>query len=216
MIAARRALAYFTILPGGRGDGPPDGPALAWLPVVGAFVGAICGGCGWLAWRYFGVPWDAVVPFALGVVLTGALHLDGFLDCCDGLFASVAPERRREILKDPRHGTFAFAGGVVVAAIGLAALARFPYGAFGAWGSVVAMAAIWMVARMAVVANLDAPRRPALAPLYGVLAAPGTLAVFAVKRWATGRLGGTESGDIYGACLVVLEVAALAALSLAR
>lgn len=208
------ALSYFTILPAGRSDGPPDRTTMAWLPPVGALVGAICGGCGWLAWRYLGTPWGAVVPFALGIVLTGALHLDGFLDCCDALCASVPPERRREILKDPRHGTFAFAGGAIVAAVALAALSRFPYASFGGWGSVAAMAAVPMLARMAAVANLDAPRRPALAAVYGVLAAPGTLAAFAFKRWATGRLGGGESGDIYGACIVAIEIAALFGLSL--
>lgn len=189
---------------------------MAWLPLVGALIGAICGACGWLAWRYLGAPWGAVAPFALGIVLTGALHLDGLLDCCDALFASVSPERRREILKDPRHGTFAFAGGGVVFAIGLAALSRFPYGALGFWGTVGTVAAIFAFARMAAVSNLDAGRRPPAAPVYGVLAAPGTLAVFGLKRWATGRLGGTESGDVYGACIVILEVAALIGLSLVR
>jgi len=216
MIAARRALAYFSILPGGLDDGPPDAATLAWLPLVGAIVGALCGGCGWLAWRYLGAPWGAVVPFALGIVLTGALHLDGFLDCCDALSASVSPERRREILKDPRHGTFAFAGGIVMTAIGLAALSRFPYETLGGWASAGAMATVWAAARMAAVANLDARRRPAVAPVYGVLAAPATLVTFALKRWATGRLGGAESGDVYGACIVVIEVAGLIGLSIAR
>jgi len=214
--AARRALAYFTILPADRMDGPPDRGAFAWFPIAGALVGAICGGCGWLAWRYAGAPWGAVVPFGLAVVLTGALHLDGFLDCCDALLASVTIERRREILRDPRHGTFAFAGGAVVAAVGLAALSRFPYDRLGGWGSIGAMAAVMTLARMAVVANLDVPRRPAIAPLYGGLALPTTLAAFALKRWATARLGGAESGDVYGACVVLIEVAAVVGLSLVR
>ncbi len=214
MRAELRALAYFTILPAGRSDGPPDRAALAWLPAVGALVGAICGGCGWLAWRYLGTPWGAVVPFALGIVLTGALHVDGFLDCCDALCASVAPERRREILKDPHHGTFAFAGGAIVAAVALGALSRFPYASFGGWGSIGTMAAVAMLARMAAVANLDPSRRPGPAAIYGVLAAPGTLLAFAIKRWATGRLGGGESGDIYGACIIAIEIAALVWLSL--
>jgi cobalamin synthase len=214
VIAARKALAYFTIFPGAQGDGPPEGPTLAWLPFVGALVGAICGGCGWLGWRYLGAPWGAVVPFVLAIVITGALHLDGYLDCCDALFASVSTERRREILKDPRHGTFAFAGGILGAVVWLAALSRFPYANLGLWPSVFAMAAIAAVARMAAVANLDARRRPAIARVYGVLAAPATLATYALKRWACGRLGGAESGDIYGACIVLMELAGLVALSL--
>ena len=79
-MSARRALAYFTILPGGVHDGPPDAATIAWFPFAGAFLGAFCGLGGWLAWRYAGAPWQAVVPFVLAIVLTGALHVDGFLD----------------------------------------------------------------------------------------------------------------------------------------
>jgi hypothetical protein len=39
---------------------------------------------------------------ALWVILTGALHLDGFLDACDGLLGGFTPESRLEIMRDER------------------------------------------------------------------------------------------------------------------
>jgi len=47
-------------------------------------------------------------------VLTGALHLDGFLDACDGLLGGYTPESRLEIMRDERLGAFALAGGVLL------------------------------------------------------------------------------------------------------
>ena len=57
----------------------------------------------------------AVVPPA-GVVLvvvvvaTRGLHLDGFMDVCDGLFGGYTRERRLEIMRDSNVGAFAVAG----------------------------------------------------------------------------------------------------------
>jgi cobalamin 5'-phosphate synthase/cobalamin synthase len=43
-----------------------------------------------------------VLLFGIWVLLTGALHLDGFADTIDGLF--VAKERALEVMKDPHVG----------------------------------------------------------------------------------------------------------------
>ena len=40
------------------------------------------------------------------VVLTGGLHLDGLGDCADGLFGGWTVERRLEIMRDSRVGSF--------------------------------------------------------------------------------------------------------------
>jgi adenosylcobinamide-GDP ribazoletransferase len=48
------------------------------------------------------------------VVVTGALHFDGFCDLCDGLFGGRTPEDRLRILRDPHLGTFGLAGGVLL------------------------------------------------------------------------------------------------------
>ena len=44
------------------------------------------------------------------VVTTRGLHLDGFMDVCDGLFGGYTRERRLEIMRDSNVGAFAVAG----------------------------------------------------------------------------------------------------------
>jgi adenosylcobinamide-GDP ribazoletransferase len=48
------------------------------------------------------------------VIATGALHLDGFCDLCDGLLGGQTPEERLRIMRDPHLGTFGLAGGVLL------------------------------------------------------------------------------------------------------
>jgi adenosylcobinamide-GDP ribazoletransferase len=45
------------------------------------------------------------------VALTGGLHLDGLMDSCDGLFGGATPERRLEIMRDSRVGSFGVLAG---------------------------------------------------------------------------------------------------------
>ncbi len=51
----------------------------------------------------------AVIP----VLVTGGIHLDGFLDTMDGINSYADKEKRLEILKDSNSGAFAIIGGVV-------------------------------------------------------------------------------------------------------
>jgi adenosylcobinamide-GDP ribazoletransferase len=85
-----------------------------WYPLVGSVIGALT----WLAWKgasFVFSPWIAgVITLAVWVLLTGGLHLDGLADCCDGLLASVTPERRLEIMKDPHVGAFGVIGLVLI------------------------------------------------------------------------------------------------------
>ena len=73
-----------------------------------------------------------IVTLIVWVVLTGGLHLDGLADCCDGLFASVSPERRLEIMKDPHVGAFGVIGLILILFLKAAALASLtPVSSFG-------------------------------------------------------------------------------------
>ncbi|MGB4370536.1 MAG: adenosylcobinamide-GDP ribazoletransferase [Dethiobacteria bacterium] len=81
------------------------------LPLVGAAIGL----CLWLwAWLGrllgFGLFLQAAGFTLLPVAVTGGIHLDGFGDTLDALASHAEPERKREILKDPRCGTFAVIG----------------------------------------------------------------------------------------------------------
>ncbi len=44
------------------------------------------------------------------ILLTGGIHLDGFMDTVDALKSHAVPEKKRAILKDPHTGAFAAIG----------------------------------------------------------------------------------------------------------
>ena len=62
----------------------------------------------------FPIPVRSALLLVFWVVLTGGLHLDGFLDSCDGLLGGFTPESRMEIMRDERVGAFGLAGGVLL------------------------------------------------------------------------------------------------------
>jgi adenosylcobinamide-GDP ribazoletransferase len=111
-----------------------SGRASVWYP----FVGLVIGGLTWLGWMGASrlaphAPLVAgILTLVLWVVLTGGLHLDGLADCCDGFFASTSIERRLEIMKDSRLGTFGGIGLVLVLLLKAAILSSLtPQSAFG-------------------------------------------------------------------------------------
>lgn len=55
----------------------------------------------------------ALLTVAL-VILTGGLHLDGLMDTCDGVFGGRTRERRLEIMRDSRVGSFGVLGGACI------------------------------------------------------------------------------------------------------
>ena len=50
-----------------------------------------------------------ILLFSL-LIITRGLHLDGFMDVCDGMFGAFTKERRLEIMRDPHVGSFAVVG----------------------------------------------------------------------------------------------------------
>jgi len=236
--ACAEAFAYFTVIPMGRfAAGPaPDAYALSYLPLVGAVVGAIAGTVGFAAFALVHVSWAFALAWALAIGLTGAIHVDGFLDSCDGLLVTASPQRRLEIMNDPRHGTFAVVGMAILTALWLLVLApvapaRLPLllAWSGATARLAAMTNAWIFpyARQGAPTNAFATRPSiALAALSLVLVevlawylSPPALAIAPVAigcailagKWAARRLGGGLTGDVYGAIVVVLEVALIAA-----
>jgi adenosylcobinamide-GDP ribazoletransferase len=199
------------------------------------FVGLVLGILLMLAHLAFQTVLPPLVSAALIVVawavLTGGLHLDGWADCCDALPATVTQERRLEILKDPRLGSFGGIGLVLLLMFKFAAVASLPQGSaalilaptLGRW-AIVNVAAIFPLARpdgMAAHFRAGLARRElAWAGLTAALvcgaAGWGGLAAFVgaafaalvLGRWATSRLGGV-TGDVYGAACELVEVVVL-------
>ena len=89
---------------------------LLFLPVVGLETGAIWALLAWLC-RYLALPAlvQGAVLGAYPFVVTGFIHLDGFMDVTDAVRSCRDLARRREILKDSRVGSFAVIGVVLLA-----------------------------------------------------------------------------------------------------
>ncbi|ADN08106.1 adenosylcobinamide-GDP ribazoletransferase [Sulfurimonas autotrophica] len=79
-----------------------NGYAVMFYPLVGFLLGLILYGAFILLTPYLPPLHVSIIIFSLWVVLTGALHLDGFADTVDGLF--VDKKRALEVMKDPHNG----------------------------------------------------------------------------------------------------------------
>lgn len=91
--------------------------AARYFPFVGLLIGTLTGAVFWTASLLLPSIAAAGVALAFGVLLTGALHEDGFSDCCDGLGGGATRERALEIMRDSRLGTYGAAG--LVFSVGL-------------------------------------------------------------------------------------------------
>jgi cobalamin 5'-phosphate synthase/cobalamin synthase len=95
----------------------------AWaFPAVGVLIGGLLAGAGWLLGHLFPPLLVVALVLALWVAVTGALHLDGFVDCCDALLAARPPEVRLEILRDTHVGAFGVVGAAMLLLVKFAAL----------------------------------------------------------------------------------------------
>lgn len=84
---------------------------LLFLPVVGLEIGAIWAALAWLL-RLLNLP-EPVKGLLLCVypyLVTGCIHLDGYMDVTDAVKSCRDLARRREILKDSHVGSFAVIG----------------------------------------------------------------------------------------------------------
>lgn len=108
----RLAFSFLTVLPVGPAEFKPGdlSRAAQWFPWVGLILGVILGGAHIFLAPLFPPILCAALIVALWALLTGGLHLDGLADCCDGLAVMATPERRLEIMRDPRLGAFGTIG----------------------------------------------------------------------------------------------------------
>lgn len=231
-----QALSLLTILPV-RLKQPPapgdSGRAAAWYPAAGLVIGCAAAGTGWLAGQVIPPLPAAGLTLAAWILLSGGLHLDGLADCCDGLLNASSPERRLEIMRDPRLGSFGAIGLGLTLILKTAALISLPYGAQGLLAILLAASGgRWLV----LLAGRQPLARPggmgadfvlglkpaallwgaliplALAVLGGIrgLAAllAALLAAGGVILLARQRIGGV-TGDVFGAVVELGELAIL-------
>lgn len=218
------------------------GASVGFYPLVGALLGGLLFLIDLLLAPFLPLLPRSALLLAVWVLLTGGLHLDGFLDSCDGLLGGHTPESRLAIMRDERVGAYALAGGVLLLLLKFSALASLA-GAFPG-----RLAAFWLapaLGRWAISLTLVASpyarpqglgydlkrhatwRQALLASLFALLitlalawranwwlAALPLLA--ALVAWLTARFALQRlpglTGDLYGAVNELVEAAVLLAL----
>lgn len=210
--------------------------AMRAFPLVGAGVGLVAGLVFLAAWAVLPPLPSALLAIVAGTLLTGALHEDGLADTADGLGARGGRERRLEVMRDSRNGTFGVLALVFAVGLKASALAAAPSGLAGL-GALVAAAALSRALVPAAMQVMPPARTDglgagagtpdasvaALAAVLGLMlcgaglawAAPAAIvaalaASVAVILLARRTLGGF-TGDVLGALQQVSEVAILLA-----
>ena len=188
-------------------------------------------------------PWiAALLAVAAGVALTGGFHEDGLADTADGLGGGLTRDRRLEIMKDSRLGSYGALALGLTLALRVAALAMLVQ-ASPLLASVALLAAHGLGRAAAVAAMTVMPYggdpgmakegRPDRASLVGLLVA-GLIALWplaflptlagvsglalgllisAVPAWLAWRLIGGRTGDVLGAVEQAFEVGFLLAVA---
>lgn len=229
------AWTFLTVFPG-SGAGPATMTEFVrsriWYPAVGAALGLV-----WCATAFGALALgasDAIVSVAVlasMLLSTGFLHLDGLLDSADALLVPKDPVDRLRILKDVHMGSFAFGVGglwflgmfsaleglpdpllllalpVLSRGVLLIPIHAFPYArALPEDPSSLTTSSErpshlgWLVAALPTLAA---------AWFFPIAAVVVLVAQVLVAWWASRRLGGGITGDVYGACIVLSELAAL-------
>ena len=226
------AVQFLTVIPLHRDVTQKElGRSLVYFPLVGLGIGAVLFGLD----RFFILFLPAAVGSALLIVvlvlLTGANHLDGFIDTCDGMAAGRSPQERLDIMCDSRVGGFGVVGACCLLLVKYVSLLFLP-GAYrmaglllmpvlGRWAMVYAIFAYpsarktgmgqtfkeqtdrW---KMIIATLIAIAISVALMKLWGLaLMAAIWLSVLVLASFLKGRLGGL-TGDTYGALNEVVEV----------
>jgi len=212
--------------------------SLVTFPIVGALIGLFLYGMYLLSDLLFNGPISAGIVLVMLLLVTGALHLDGLMDTCDGLLCSgKSLDERLKILKDSRVGSFGVVGGLSIMLLKLLAIMALPQElrlaglvlmpTLGRWAQVYAIVS-HPYARSGGLGDLFRAQVKwrhfisataialaivvGLAEFRGLMAmAIALLAAWLVARFAVSRIAGL-TGDVYGAINEVVEVAVLLAL----
>ncbi len=214
-------------------DHAPDSLAKStvFFPLVGVLVGGIGAGVYRLVACAYAPSFAALCGIAATVIVTGAFHEDAFADVCDG-FGGWTPQRRLEIMRDSRVGSFGVAGLVLLLGAKAMLLGGMPVAralpAFLAAHAVARWSSLVLIGRFPSVTDASSLARPlaaAITPtrlLFGtffaataaLLCGPATaLALFAVTLLLCQGAGtffrkwvGGISGDCIGAVNQLTEL----------
>jgi len=102
------------------------GRATAYFPLVGLIIGGILAGLNWLLNLILPTPVVNVLLIVALVIITGAIHLDGLADTCDGMAGHKPVEERWKVMRDSRTGAFGVVGVAIVLLVKYVALDNVP------------------------------------------------------------------------------------------
>lgn len=232
----RMAASFVTILPVASSKPAADGAVAraTWaLPLAGLLVG-LAGALVYKISSRFGLTPNlaALLALATTTLITGALHEDGLADTADGLGGGRTRERKLEIMRDSRIGSYGVCALILSFGLRWSALATIA----NPWAVTLALCAAHTAARAGVPAfmSLVPPARPdglsasagvppgrsvAIAFALGTLAlalalGPGkalvslillSVAGLMLARLAIRQIGG-QTGDILGAFEQISEI----------
>lgn len=233
------ALQFLTRVPIRLRREPLLSHTVAWFPLAGALIGAAIGGVAAGMWQLTPPLVAAAVAVTVGLLLTGAFHEDGLGDVADAFGGGWTVERRLEILKDSRHGTYGVAAMCASIVVRMLALGSLPgpatmFAAAVAANAMGRAAAVGMAGtmHMATHTGLGADYGRSTTPLrattgcaagiavaavavgwwVGALAAAAFVAALATGMLARRKIGGI-SGDVLGAAEQVAECLCLVVIS---
>ncbi|MFP5308335.1 MAG: adenosylcobinamide-GDP ribazoletransferase [Actinomycetes bacterium] len=213
--------------------------ASALFPFVGLLVAAV-GVAAWAAVEpFWGAVVATVVAVGVEVAVTGAFHEDGLADVFDGVWGGWTPQRRIEIMRDSRLGTYGTAALVGALSLRVAMLVPLDLAWFAratVLGHVVGRASIPVMVRLLPAASDQGHGARVSEPLgwlgtsVAALTTAGTLVVClgtlawvplvaaalpvaATRRLYRRRLDGL-TGDCLGATVALVQLAVIAAVTL--
>ena len=208
--------------------------SIAYFPLVGLLIGGILYGLDRLLTLAFPMSLVNILLVITLAAMTRALHLDGFIDTCDGLAGGHSPEERLKIMRDSRVGGFGVVGGCFLILLQYVALTvvpeehrmaalllmptiarwtmvyaifAYPYAREQGMGKIFQEGTNWPWLAIATAITLASCLGLMWLNGLAVMAAAMLVALL-VANWLSGKLGGL-TGDAYGAINELVEVSVL-------
>lgn len=212
--------------------------AWAW-PVAGAILGALAALAGAIGLALgLGPMLTAALVIAVQVITTGAMHEDGLADAADGLWGAWDRDRRLDIMKDSRIGTYGVLALILSLVLRWSAITAL-ISAGHLWGVLIVAGAVSRAPLPAMMGWMPNARnaglshsvgRPADQTIWAAFLAAGIIGIVLGGWWifvlaltcggtaatcaaiARAKIGG-QTGDILGATQQMTEIAAFVTLA---
>ncbi len=102
------------------------GGSTLYFPVAGLVIGGILAGVNWVLNLILPSPVTNALLIVALVIVTGAMHLDGLSDTCDGMAGHKTVEERWKVMHDSHAGAFGVVGVILVLLVQYVALNHIP------------------------------------------------------------------------------------------